>query len=290
MRHRQLIVITIGLVFIIAGCKSIPDNTAMSSDDVPIRFDVYGKGQPALVFVHGWCGDRTNWDHILDPYAKRSKVVTIDLPGFGESGRERDTWTMGAYGEDVMEVVKRLKLNQVILIGFSMGDKVIVEAARRMPERVVALVGIDNFRNIDPLSAEQIEQVVAILSASFKGEEAMRRFLRGAIHPSRDSVFVDSLASQMGGCPSTSEIAIPIIEAYYLHDLKPALEEITAPIRAINSDILPTDIKILQRFDPSFRVINYSGAGHLILWEDPDQLVRHLSEILTEFTGSSTAQ
>jgi len=290
MKRHQLTIITIGLILIIAGCKSVPDNVAISSDGVPIRFDVYGKGKPALVFVHGWCGDRTNWDHILDAYTKRYKVVTIDLPGFGDSGRDRDTWTMGAYGKDVMKVVKRLKLSQVILIGFSMGDKVIVEAARRMPDRIVALVGVDNFRSINPYSAEQIEQIVASSNAIFEDEDAMRRFIRDAIHPSRDSAFVERLLSQVDICASTPEIAIPIIEAYYLHDLKPALKEIKTPIRAINSDLLPTDIKVLQRFDPSFRVVNYSGAGHLILWEDPDQLIRHLSEVLTEFTGSSAAQ
>ncbi len=296
MKHHHIFAIGMTALVLLTACvqlgvgyKSSPDNVAISSDGVPIRFNVYGEGKPALVFVHGWCGDRTNWAPILDAYSKHYKVVTIDLPGFGESGRDREAWSMGAYGEDVMSVVKRLKLNQVILIGYSMGDKVIVEAARRMPERIVALVGIDNFRNIDPWPAEQIKEWTAPLKTDF--EDAMQRLSRNAIHPSRDSAgFVDRLLSQMGDCASPPEIAIPIIEAYFAHDLKPALKEIEAPLRAINSDLWPTDIEILQRYNPSFRVVSYSGTGHFILWVDPEKLIRHLSGVLAEFTGSSAAQ
>lgn len=277
------------LLLALGGCQSVVENVAIASDGMQIHFGVSGKGNPTLVFVHGWCGDRTNWDHIIDDYTKQYQVVTIDLPGFGDSGRNRETWDMSTYGEDVMAVVNRLNLDQVILIGYSMGDKVIVEAAKLMPERVLALVGIDNFRDIDSLPVKQIEQVVASYRASFEDENVFRNFLRQALHPSRDSTFaaafIDTFLSQVGTCASTPEIALSVLEAYKRHDLKPALKEITVPIRAINSDLLPTDIAILQQYNQVFRVVNYSGAGHLIIWEDPDELNRHLSEVLAELTG-----
>ncbi|MDH5743438.1 MAG: alpha/beta hydrolase, partial [Candidatus Aminicenantes bacterium] len=56
-------------------------------------------------------------------------------------------WTMEAYGEDVVAVVNKLKLQEVILVGHSMGGYVILEAARRLPERIIGLVGVDTLND-----------------------------------------------------------------------------------------------------------------------------------------------
>jgi len=62
--------------------------------------------------------------------------VSLDLAGHGESGLGRRAWTMPAFGEDVVAVAEKLGLEDVVLTGHSMGGDVIVEAARRMPDRV----------------------------------------------------------------------------------------------------------------------------------------------------------
>jgi len=74
----------------------IVDN-AISADGVSIAYEVRGEGEPALVFVHGWCCDRSYWDAQLPYFAQKYKVVAIDLTGHGESGLDRKEWTMGAF-------------------------------------------------------------------------------------------------------------------------------------------------------------------------------------------------
>ena len=66
----------------------------------------------------------------MDHFAFQYTVVAIDLGGHRESGLNQDTWTMVAFGQDVVAVVEQLELHQVILIGNSMGGTVSVEAAR----------------------------------------------------------------------------------------------------------------------------------------------------------------
>ncbi len=54
-----------------------------SADGVPIHFTDQGKGDPALVFVHCWSCDRHLWDNQVPVFAKRHRVVTLDLAGHG---------------------------------------------------------------------------------------------------------------------------------------------------------------------------------------------------------------
>jgi pimeloyl-ACP methyl ester carboxylesterase len=121
----------------------------LSFDGTPIYYEVCGEGEPALVFIHGWCCERGYWVNQLSEFAQRHKVVAVDLAGHGESGLDRKAWTIPAFGEDVVAVAEKLGLSKAILIGHSLGGSVIVEAARRMPEQVIGLVGADTFRDVE---------------------------------------------------------------------------------------------------------------------------------------------
>ena len=54
-----------------------------SKDGVSISYQVTGKGLPALVFVHGWCCDKSYWDPQVRYFAADHQVITVDLAGHG---------------------------------------------------------------------------------------------------------------------------------------------------------------------------------------------------------------
>src|SRR5262249_35814806 len=66
---------------------------------------------------------------------------------FGQSGKGRTNWTPDEYAKDIATVIRQLDCNNTILIGHSMAQDIIVQAALDAPGRVVGLVGIDNFRD-----------------------------------------------------------------------------------------------------------------------------------------------
>ena len=137
------------LVVIIYGCTNESDNVAISSDGIKISFDIQGEGNPALVFVHGWSNNRSIWVEQVAHFSKKYKVIAIDLPGFGKSGNNRQKWTMATFGEDVATVINKLDLNQVVLVGFSMGAPVVIEAAMRMPDHITGLVLVDHLQDVE---------------------------------------------------------------------------------------------------------------------------------------------
>ena len=123
---------------------------AMSPSGVSIAYDVHGKGNPALVFVHGWSCDRGYWKGQLQPFSKRYTVLGVDLGGHGLSGDQRSSWTIQEFGSDVATVVEAARLDQVVLIGHSMGGDVIVEAARLLKNRVLGLIWVDVYKKLEP--------------------------------------------------------------------------------------------------------------------------------------------
>jgi pimeloyl-ACP methyl ester carboxylesterase len=173
---------------------------AKSTDGLPIQYEVQGSGTPALVFVHGWCCDRHVWDRKVGHFAPHYTVVRLDLAGHGASGRTRTRWTMEAFGQDVAAVVEQLGLEQVVLIGHSMGGAVIVEAARRLPATVIGLVGAETWHDLGhALTPEQIAGFLAPFRADFA--EATRTFARSMFVPASDVTLTEEIMRSMSEMP-----------------------------------------------------------------------------------------
>jgi pimeloyl-ACP methyl ester carboxylesterase len=266
---------------ILAGCASVRKHRVLSEDGVAISCSVQGKGRPALVFVHGWCCDKRYWSYQVPYFARRYKVVAIDLAGHGESGHGRRRWTMEAYGADVAAVVEMLGLEEVILIGHSMGGSVIVEAARRMPERVIGLVGIDTFHNIETeYPKEQIEEFVDGFMGNFK--EKTDRFVRDMFPPGSDPNIVERIAVDMSSAPPW--IGISSLQEYFFYDVKETLKDVRVPIYCINSDLLATNVEVGRRHASYFEVKLMPGISHFVMIEDPETFNRLLSETINELS------
>ena len=100
-----LLLIMLSLLFFsLPGCVGKEKHQVLSADGVTISYDVQGRDEPALVFVHGWCCDKSYWKFQVPYFAKQHKVVTIDLAGHGRSGLGREDYTIKAFGEDVVAV------------------------------------------------------------------------------------------------------------------------------------------------------------------------------------------
>lgn len=254
----------------------------ISTDGIPLCYEVHGAGVPALVFVHGWSCDRGYWNRQLDHFARKYQVVTLDLAGHGESGLGRKAWTMPAFGRDVVAVVEKLGLEQTVLVGHSMGGDVIVEAARLMPDRVAGLVWVDTYNTLGkPRDREEVEKFMAPFRADFVTK--VRKFVREMFVSSSDQALVDWVATDMSAAPP--EVAVLALEETITFDreILTGLRDLKVPIVAINSDYWPTDVEALQRY--GVKVVLMSGVGHFLMMEDPGTFNRLLGEVIEEFRG-----
>jgi len=244
---------------------------------VPIHYSVQGKGDPALVFIHCWACNRNFWDNQVAEFSKTNRVVTIDLPGHGQSGA-RKSWSVESYGDDVKAVVTKLDLKRVVLVGSSMGGSIALEATKRMPDRVVAIVPVDTLQNVEAkVPPEQLDAVFKQLEADYKTAVTglLNQFFFSPTTPAtvKERVINETISRQ-------PDVALPILKAVFSYDPTAALREVKVPIRAINADRVPTNVEVNRKYAPQFDVVIIKGTGHYPMLEDPARFNQMLAEIL----------
>ncbi len=272
---------------ILAGCAR-GKRRFTSHDGVRIACKISGHGDPAIVFVHGWCCDRTFWKHQESCFADRCTVVTLDLAGHGESGMNRTAWTVESFAGDVQTVVEGLGLTRVVLVGHSMGGPVVLEAARRMPGRVIGIVGADVFHRFGcSHSREFIVESFKPLRSNFP--VVMREVAAAMFSPRADS----SLVREVSGFMARADSAIALETAlnyffWQIDHYAEAAGAVGAPICAIvgedSPDMWDLDGEGNRRIHPRFEAKILPGAGHFVMIESPERFNRYLDECVTAFS------
>jgi pimeloyl-ACP methyl ester carboxylesterase len=259
-----------------------------SPDGIQIHYQVRGEpnGNPALVLIHGWSHDLRFWDPHSTTLASTHQVIAVDLAGFGKSGKERTEWTMAAFGGDVSAVVEAVAAEQVVLLGFSMGAPVALEAALQMPDRVVGVIIIDALK--DPareMTEEQIHTGIQRMREEYGSREWVRRV---GFTPATPSSYIDRCMDMITPVPPERWWAsLAESRRWTGPRALEVLGRIEVPVAAIVTDRAPVNTDVYGQYLSSFAVRTMPGVGHLgVLWQDTEAFDRHARELLRSWFGS----
>jgi pimeloyl-ACP methyl ester carboxylesterase len=252
-----------------------------SKDGTPISYEIYGLGEPSLVFVHGWSCDARYWRAQLSHFSKNHRVVVLDLAGHGHSGLTRMRYTMKAFGEDVQAVTEATNSQKVILIGHSMGGSVIAEAARLMPKRVIGIVGVDTLDNIEyPMTREEFDQMLAPLKSDFQA--ASRQFVKEMISSKTNPLTREWILSDMSSAPPAVALSAmdEMMSQYITGEAAKIFDEILLPVFAVNGDLWPINYEANRRHMFSFHAIVLKEADHFLMMDRPEEFNNALEKAI----------
>src|ERR1700745_4173557 len=121
-----------------------------------MHFTRTGVGKPALVFVPGFACSLDDRRPQVEHFQRTHEVIACDLRGHGKTPGRPHECSIEHYGGDVAALVNNLELKTVVLVGHSMGCRVVLKARRLTPERAAGIVRVDGSRNAtsDPDGAE----------------------------------------------------------------------------------------------------------------------------------------
>jgi pimeloyl-ACP methyl ester carboxylesterase len=112
-------------------------------DGFALAYDRGGAGDP-VVLLHGWPGDRTDFEALAPLLSDRAELVVPDLRGFGASDKHpaaaAEAYSAAAQARSVLGLLDELGLAAAVLAGYDIGSRIAQAAARAAPERVRALV------------------------------------------------------------------------------------------------------------------------------------------------------
>lgn len=261
--------------------------TTRAADGLNLVYEIRGKGETTLLFLHGWCGDRHFWKHQVDVFAPDYRIVAMDLAGHGESGKDRKQWSATGLAADVETLVKALDLKRVILIGHSMGGPVALDVARRMPGTVVAVIGVDTLHNAEFKWPEELfKKFFDAFEADFKG--SIRSMLPATFPPKFDAELQKWILTKAE--QQDPKMAIGLMRDLSRLDAKDLLKNAKVPVRCINAApatqfAIPTATEINKKY-ADFAAVIMEGVGHFPMLERPEEFNRKLRDVLKEFAAA----
>jgi len=276
---------------LLQGCSTTEQEkispVVVKNGNVAIAYDKVGSGDTTILFVHGWAINRSFWQQQVDTFSKRYTVVAVDLGGHGESGRNRNSWTINDFANDVITVIDSLQLKNVILVGHSMAGDIVVETALARPKNVIGVIGIDNLNDfISSFSLEEQKQIdgfIQTLKQNFT--ETVVAYTKGSLFPENyaDTVSVNRVINsirQMDSTIATNALAGVITysttEAQEVSKLKLSLHLIESNRTVVNRDTLTKYCKA------GFYVKTINGTGHYPMIEKPAEFNILLQETIDD--------
>jgi pimeloyl-ACP methyl ester carboxylesterase len=244
--------------------------SAASVDGLKLHSSSAGTGNAALIFVHGWTCDSSSWAAQVPEFAKKYRVLTVDLPGHGQSAvPAQEKFSLGLFARAVEAVRAEAGVDRVVLIGHSMGAPVIREYARMYPQHVAGLVAVDGPLDMRGFGEPRAGRGAFTLP-QMTGPEGLKQreqMINGMFTPQTPKPLQDQIMKMMIGAPEAT--AAGAMAAMF----DPAINRtdvINAPALAIyaGTNTIP-DLATVRQVLPKFEATQVAGTGHFVMMEKP---------------------
>ncbi len=275
------------VTFLISGCETESGPKVTAPDGVALRFDQVGEGETSIVLVHDWASDRRIWQAQVEFLSKNYQVINVDLPGFGESGDDREDWSMATYGKDIATIVQELGLENVILVGFSMGGPVVVEAAPLIESQVKGIVLVDilhdvNFR-VPPSMSKQFQLVMMDLIEN----PSQDKFVEGGYFKRDFEGSYQKVLEFLEEAPIEKWREVLAQNMNWMNEYSiESIKAVKAPIKAINSERFPTNEDSFREYSSAFEATIIENAGHVLMWDAADEFNQSLDSYIQQLISN----
>lgn len=257
--------------------------------DTDIYFERAGQG-PALLFIHGMCGDATVWAGQAERLAGQFSCVRYDRRGHTRSGPGIEPESVATHAADAAALIEALELERPVVVGSSGGARIAVELARTRPGLLTGAVYSEPpIVSLEPAAGQAFmtEVAAAVRPAAETGGPAAAV---DAFFP----LFCPGLWSRLNetakdryranGPMMLAEFAGP----RYQLDLGEVTGIALPALVIAGTDSHPALRAIaatLARALPDARFAELAGSGHVTYAERPDEFARAVAAFAAEVTS-----
>lgn len=236
---------------------------------VRLYYERAGSGECELLFVHGWCCDRTAFRPQFDHFARTHAVTALDLRGCGRSDQPENGYTVPDFADDLAQFCAVVGIERPVVIGHSLGGMIGVELAARHPSLPRALV------LVDPGPIAPLPETVELFSSFAEqlggpsGEDVRRLYVQdmGARDEDLKRWIVDLM------CAAPLPTAAAVIRGVVAWNGVGALGLCAVPTLLLRATFgANPDAIRLRAIKPDLQVGITVGAGHFHQLEVPDQV------------------
>lgn len=267
--------------------KFIKTKDASTGEEIQLSYCDYGQGKP-VILIHGWPSSKEMWEYQLNDLVNAgNRVIKYDRRGFGKSSKTWNGYDYDTLTDDLNAIIEQLDLNDITLVGFSMGGGEAVRYLSRYgSDRVSRLVLIssvvpylsktnDNPDGVDPsVFADMMDQMkqdrIGFLDTFGKQFFGVNLISHPVSTPLLE--YYRMLASH-ASARSTQQCALSFAQTDFREDVK----SVTVPTLIIHGDADKT-VPIEASSERTATMITgaqylvYEGAPHGLFYTHRDQL------------------
>lgn len=271
---------------------SLDEMSTTISDSAQISFRAVGTGPP-VVLVHGARAHAGWWDQIAETLRIDAQVVALDLSGHGQSQWRRRYLTV-FWAREVLAVLDQLGVPRAVLVGHSMGGRVVADVAARAPDRVAGLILVDTglafrfdrTRRRSRRPTPSFPDLTAAMAAyrlhppQPSDPAVLQRIARRAVRRQKDGSWTFAHDPQVSN-------------RYAPGDLQRNLRRSVSPVTFVHgtkSQITSrvTGRSLAQQIERRVDVAAVPGAHHHVPLDSPDELARLIADRLGPITGATS--
>jgi pimeloyl-ACP methyl ester carboxylesterase len=261
------------------GLLALPASAA-TLDGMKINSSSVGTG-PTIVFVHGWTCDSSSWTGQVPAFSKDHRVITLDLPGHGQSESPKDgKLSMDLFARAVESVRAEAGADRIVLVGHSMGAPVIRQYAHLYPEHVAGLVAVDGPLDVRPFAAANLPPGFPPPMTGPEGRAAREGMIKSMFIAETPAALQDHILKMMLAAPEAT--AVGAMNAMF----DPAIrwsDVIKSPALTVYAGTANVpDPAATKELYPLHEATQVKGTGHFLMMEKPDEFNRLLAGFLAK--------
>jgi pimeloyl-ACP methyl ester carboxylesterase len=251
---------------------------------------VTGAGSPPLVFVHGFACSHTDWQAQVQHFSARHMTVAVDLPGHGATPAPSGPGSIAQCGAAAAELLRARSLPPAVLVGHSMGCRVVLDAALRAPGQVAGVVLVDGSR----FAAAAIQAFEARFAAGEYKQLVNGLFEQMFTERSDAKVVADAARRALALPEDVGRAMLISMVRYDIESLDSALERLRRPLLILQSTFVnerrerrPMQVgqttpylDYVRRKVPEARIEVLPGIGHFPQIDAPAETNRVLASFL----------
>ncbi len=264
------------IVALLIGLTIVTPARAASVDGAQVHWSSKGQG-PAIIFVHGWTCDDTSWAAQVPVFSRTHRVITLDLPGHGQSDQPKDgQFSMALFARAVEEVRKDARVDKAVIVGHSMGGPVVRQYALMYPQHVAALVLVDGLV-LENGAASGGGPPAASMSGP-EGLKARETMVRGMFGPTTTPENQQHILKMMLG---TSEKTAAGAMVATRNTSTLSNDPLSLPVLGLYADKSRlANRDAMKRLYPNVDYHEIPGTGHFVMMDNPDAFNRLLADFL----------
>jgi len=259
----------------------VSESKFVDVDHLKVHYTNYGKGDTTLFFVHGWSCDETVWAEQAPALAEKIRVITIDLPGHGQSEKPQTIeYNKDLYVRAIDAVMSDASVKSVILVGHSNGTPFVRHYCRKFPGKVKALVVVEG-----PLRPFFDRDTMEKFVVPLRGDnypEAAGRVIAGMTKPIKDAALRDKIKALMLKTPQ--HVAVSEFEATADADLWKE-DKIDVPVLVIlaKQPVWTAEYEqFVRRLAPKVDYQVWENVSHFLMMEKPREFNAALLKFLEQ--------